>query len=207
MGALADELVLLMLPTDKYRQIGYSHDGSRNTICAAIVAEGWVDGGPAPSEDEFVHAIRRGVSRALEQVVDPLVASGRVEADSPRKKLLGVIPMGNLPYFKVRDVAARDAVFHRVEGSLGGTEPPPRRDAALAAILVAGNQWGLTGFDGPEPRPRVFVGGDAPPWGPLMERANQVATGQVVPAGVVEPEVLPMIARVVRSQVMFRGGV
>jgi hypothetical protein len=130
MGEFANELVLLMLPTDKWRQIGYAKDGSRSTICGALLAEAWVNGGPAPSEDDFVHAIRKETSQALEQVVDPLVAEGRLAADQPRKKLLGLIPMGNLPYFKVMDVAARDAVFHRMETSLGGTEPPPRRDAA-----------------------------------------------------------------------------
>jgi len=124
MGEFANELVLLMLPTDKWRQIGYAKDGSRSTICGALLAEEWVNGGPAPSEDDFVHAIRKETSQALEQVVDPLVAEGRLAADQPRKKLLGLIPMGNLPYFKVMDVAARDAVFHRMETSLGGTDPP-----------------------------------------------------------------------------------
>ena len=194
MGELADELVLLMLPTDKYRQIGYRGDGSRSTICGALLAEDWVNGGPAPSEDEFVDAIRREVSHPLERVVDPLVAAGRIEADSPRKKLFGFTPAGNLPDFKVHDVAPRDAVVHRMESSLEGTEPPPLRDAALGAILVAGKHWDKTGLDGPEPRPRRYAGSDPPPWGPLMQCAQQITAGQVVPAGVT-PEVLPMIAR------------
>jgi len=206
MGEFANELVLLMLPTDKYRQIGYSRDGTRGTICGALLAEDWVNGGPVPSKDELVHAIRKESSQALERVVDPLVAAGRLEADSPRKKLFGLIPMGNLPYFKVLDVAARDAAFHRMEASLGDTEPPPLRDAALGGILVAGRQWDKTGLDGPAPRPRAYVGSEPPAWGPLMERAQQIVAGQVVPAGVTEPEVLPMIAGVVRNQVMFRDG-
>jgi len=205
-GELANELVLLVLPTDKWRQIGYAKDGSRSTICGALLAEEWVNGGPAPSEDKFVHAIRRDTSRALERVVDPLVAAGRLDADEPRKKLLGLIPTGNLPYYKVRDVAARDAVFHRLETSLGGSQPPPLRDAALGAILVAGKHWDKTGLDGPEPRPRVYAGSEPPAWGPLMERAQLIVAGEVIPAGVTEPAVLPMIARAVRNQIMFRGG-
>jgi hypothetical protein len=58
----------------------------------------------------------------------------------------------------------------------------------------------------PEPRPRAYAGDDPPPWGPLSPSAQQIAAGQVVPAGVIEPEVLPMIARAVRSPIMFRGG-
>lgn len=64
---------------------------------------------------------------------------------------------------------------------------------------------GDTGLDGPEPRPRMYVGSEPPAWGPLMQRAQQLAAGEMVPAGVTQPEVLPMIARVVRSQIMFRG--
>jgi hypothetical protein len=205
-GEFANELVLLMLPTDRFRQIGYARDGSRSTICGALLAEDWVNGGAAPAEGDFVHAIRRDTSQALERVVDPLVAAGRLEADQPRKKLLGIIPMGNLPYFKVLDVATRDAVVQRMETSLGGTEPPPVRDAALGAILVAGKHWDKTGLDGPEPRPRVYAGSDPPPWGPLMACAQRVYSGELVPAGVTDPAVLPMIARVVRNQIMFRGG-
>jgi hypothetical protein len=40
----------------------------------------------------------------------------------------------------------------------------------------------------------------------LTQCAQQIAAGQVVPAGVTEAEVLPMNACAVRSPIMFRGG-
>lgn len=97
------------------------------------------------------------------------------------------------------DQAGRQAVFDRVAASLGGTTPPPLRDATLAVILFASGKWERTGLDGPEPRPRVIAGSAPLPWGPRGACAQQLAAGTVIPDGVTQPDVLPRIARALQA--------
>jgi hypothetical protein len=196
-GDLAEEATLLLLSADEWRDLGYRHGASsRNALCAAFLTEEWVRGGPAPTVEDFRHQMPKQSSTAPRRALEPLVASGRVELQKSESRLGRIFAAGQPKQWRVVDRAGRQTVFDRLAASLGATTPPSRRDATLAVILFAGQDlWERTGLDGPEPRPRILVGSATQPWGPLGAAAQELVAGTVIPDGVTEPGVLPMIAR------------
>jgi len=196
MAELAEELTLLLLSADEWRTLGYLHqDPSRGAICVAFLSEPWVNGGPPPTLEELRRELPKQSSTAPQRALEPLVASGRVERERSQSRLGRVFSAGQAKNWRVVDRAGRQAIFDRVAASLGGTTPPPLRDATLGVILFASGMWDLTGLDGPEPRPRVIIGSAPQPWGPLGACAQQLAAGTVLPDGVTDRAVLPLIAR------------
>ena len=203
MGELADEVTLLLLSADEWRTLGYLHgDQSKGAVCAAFLAEAWVSGGSPPTLEDLRREMPKQSNQAPRRALDPLVASGRVERERPQSRIGRVFSTGQAKNWRVVDRAGRQAIFDRVAASLGGTKPPPLRDATLAVILFASGQWERTGLDGPEPRPRVIEGPRPQPWGPLGACAQQLAAGTVIPEGVTQPDVLPLIAVHCRSGIL-----
>ncbi len=137
MAELAEELTLLLLSADEWRTLGYLHrDASRGAICVAFLAEPWVNGGPPPTLEELRRELPKQSSAAPQRALDPLVASGRVERERSQSRLGRIFSAGQAKNWRVVDRAGRQAVFDRVAASLGGTKPPPLRDAALGRDLV-----------------------------------------------------------------------
>ena len=196
MAELAEELTLLLLSADESRTLGYLHqDPARGAIGAAFLAEPWVNGGSPPTLEDLRRDLPKQSSGAPQRALDPLLASGRVERQRSASRLGRVFAAGQAKNWRVVDRPGRQAIFDRVAASLGGTTPPPLRDATLAVILFASSTWDRSGLDGPEPRPRVIVGSAPQPWGPLGACAQQLAAGTVLPDGVTDRGALPLIAR------------
>jgi hypothetical protein len=199
-GELADEVTLLLLSADDFRPLGYLHgDRCRGAVCMAFLTEGWVSGGPPPTVESLRHDMPKQSSSAATRALDPLAAAGRIEQQQPDGRVARIFSKGQAKYWRVLDQAGRQAIFDRVAGSLGGTTPPSLRDATLAVILFASGEWERTGLDGPEPRPRVITGSAPQPWGPRGACAQQLAAGLVIPDGVTQPDVLPLVARALQA--------
>ena len=197
MAELAEELTLLLLSPDEWRDLGYQHgDPARNVLAAAFLAEDWVSGGPPPTVEVLRREMPKQSPGAPKRALEPLVASGRVERHG-RSGLARAFAIGQAGQWRVVDRAGRQAILDRVAASLGGTTPPPLRDATVAALLFASRLWDRTGFDGPQPMPYVVLGPAPEPWGPTGARAQELAAGTVVPAGATQRDVLPLLARAV----------
>jgi len=194
---LAEELTLLLLSPDEWRDLGYQHGNpARNVLAAAFLAEDWVNGGSPPTVEVLRQQMPKQSPGAPKRALAPLVASGRVERREG-SRLARALAVGQAGKWRVVDRAGRQAIVDRVAASLGGTTPPPLRDATVAALLFGSRLWDRTGFDGPQPMPYVVLGPDPQPWGPTGARAQALAAGTVVPAGVTQPDVLPLLARAV----------
>jgi hypothetical protein len=193
---LAEELTLLLLSPDDWRDLGYRHvDPTRSAVGLAFLVEAWIDGGPPPGAETLRGELPTTSSSACERALDPLVAAGRVEQQRASSRLGRVFQSGQPKYWRVLDRAGRQAVVDRVAASLGATTPPPRADATLAVLLWASGTWERSGLDGPLPVPSVTSGTDPQPWGPLGARARELAAGRAAAAAETDPGVLPLLAR------------
>jgi len=196
MADLAEDLTLLLLSADDWRQLGSGHlDPTRNPVALAFLVEPWIDGGPPPSAATLRAELPTTSGSACQRALDPLVSAGRVEQQRAASRLGRAFQAGQAKYWRVVDRAGRQVVFDRVAASLAATTPPPRSDATLAALLWASGTWDRSGLDGPQPVPYISSGADPEPWGPLGARARALAAGTVVPEADTDPGVLPLLAR------------
>ena len=142
MAAVAEDLTLLLLSADDWRQLGSGHlDPTRNPVALASLVEPWIDGGPPPSAATLRVELPKSSGSACERALDPLVSGGAVEQQRAASRLGRAFRSGQAKYWRVVDRAGRQAVFDRVAASLGGTTPPSRPDATLAVLLWASGTW------------------------------------------------------------------